>query len=65
MREQEIKRIIVGITVVILQILFIYLGFANYQVREPKQFSVYQESSEIKNASQFIHDGKAHIDSIL
>ena len=55
MREQKIKRIIVGFVVVVLQILFIYFGFANYEIREPKQFSVYQESSERKNASQFIH----------
>jgi hypothetical protein len=65
MREQKIKRIIVGFVVVVLQILFIYFGFANYEIREPKQFSVYQESSERKNASQFIHDGKAHIDSVI
>lgn len=66
MREQEIKRIIVGIIVVILQILFIFLGFANYEIQEPKKASmVYQESSEKKNAPQFIHDGKAHIDSII
>ena len=66
MREQEIKRIIVGVAVVALQILFIYLGFANYEIREPKKASmVYQESSERKNAHQFIHDGKAHIDSVI
>lgn len=65
MREQKIKRIIVGVAVVVLQILFIYLGFANYQIRELEQFSVSQELSERKNALQFIHDGKAHIDSII
>jgi hypothetical protein len=66
MREQEIKRIIVGFVVVALQILFIYLGFANYEIREPKKASmVYQESYERKNAHQFIHDGKAHIDSVI
>lgn len=33
MRKQKIKRIIVGVAVVVLQILFVYLGFANYQIR--------------------------------
>lgn len=66
MREQKIKRIIVGFVVVVLQILFIYFGFANYKIREPKKASiVYQEPSERKNASQFIHDGTAHIDSLI